>query len=195
MHRVTSDQLHPAENRALRELYATAEALARHWAALGRRMDGDAAAELRAASDSMRRLVDDLATLTPTYGLYGSPAARGLGAGLARAQSAVIDRMLERNQALRIAALEAHHAHVLLLYLTALAELRADELLADALRGWSTAVARSEESLRAAALATAADPDAAIAPAENSASGRLGHALADRLGTLGEAIDRRRAGD
>lgn len=188
-----SDGLHPAENRALRELYATAEALVWRWTVLGRRMGGDAGAELSRAGDSMRRLVDGLAALTPAYGVYGSPAARGLGAAVARVQTAVVDRMLERNQALRIAALEAAHAHVLLLYLTALAERREDEALAGPLRNWSTSAALSEEALRAAALATAADPDRAIAPAEHSTRGRLGHALADGLGTLGEAIDRRRA--
>ena len=47
--------LHPAEHRAVRELHATARALASHWSALAGRLGGDAETPLRAGAATAAR--------------------------------------------------------------------------------------------------------------------------------------------
>jgi hypothetical protein len=61
------------------------------------------------------------------------------------------------------------------------------------LRGWESRLGRIEDDVRAAAVAEGGDPDRAIVSADGSRVGRAGHAIAVKLGTLGEAIDSRAA--
>ena len=80
--------LHPAQNRALRECYAAPASSRSHWqlaeSRLGRGADGDGA---RRAGRGARRaeLLEELARPHRGYGLYGLPAAQGVGARLAGA--------------------------------------------------------------------------------------------------------------
>ena len=97
--------------------------------------------------------------------------------------------MLERNQALRLAVLDAEHVATLLEYLAALADKRGDEPLAAFHRHWRDEIAAARDAVRHAAIALADDPDDAIRPAEGSLLGRAGHGAATALGTVGEAID------
>ena len=183
--------LHPAEHRGLRELYASARSLASHWERLAGRLGGEEAAALTAGAQGAHVLLDELAALTAEHDLHGSPAAQGVGLNLALVRNAAGDLVLERNQALRLALLDVQHVVTLLGYLAALAEQRQD-LAMTAFHGrWERSMRAHEDALRAAAVAQAHDPDRAVRPADPGPAGRAGHSLANLLGTIGEAIDRR----
>ena len=186
--------LHPAENRALRELYATSHQLAEHWERLAAWLadaDSEAAGALASGAQLARKLQTELAQVTPAYGLYGSPAARGVGARLADARKLVADRFLERNQSVRLAVLDGHHVATLLGYLSELADRRGDQELAEFHRGASGRVDRATNRVRKAAIALGAEPDAAIEPVDPSPAGRAGQRAASTAGAVGEWIDRR----
>lgn len=184
--------LHPAQNRGLRELYAAARQLAAHWETLVERLAGaPEAEELRPGIEAARALLVELADLTPEYGLYGQPAAVSVGDRVAGLRNAVTDRTLERNQALRTAVLDLQHVTTLLGYLAEVARARGDEPLADACGRQERKLRRLEGRVRKAAIASGADPDAAIAPLDRSALGRAGQKLAYAAGTVGEWVDRR----
>ena len=71
--------LHPAQNRALRELYAFARQLAAHWSRLAPRLGSAPASKaLEAGAEAARELLVELADLTAHYRLYGFPAAQGV---------------------------------------------------------------------------------------------------------------------
>ena len=182
MSEVTPHGLLPAEHRALRELHATTRQLAGHWGKLARRLDDeplllDEGARPRAScSTELEERVGDL------HDLHGQPAAQAVGARLAGARG-VSDLLLERNQAFRTALLDLQHVTTLLAYLAALARTRGDERSPNGTSGWEdAAAARSRTAARAAAAAMGADPEAAIAPADESRVGRAGARSASRSG-------------
>src|SRR3954469_19545598 len=123
-------ELHPAENRGYRELYAFARQIADHWPKLAERMAGSSAERpLRDGAEAGQELLRELEQRTPDYGLYGKPAAQGVGANLARTRRDVRDRFLERNQALRLAVADVQHVVTLVGYLEQVARSRADDAL------------------------------------------------------------------
>jgi hypothetical protein len=184
------DELHPAQNRGLRELYAATRQLVNHYRALGEVIDEDALLEGAAVG---RRLLDDLRTQTGHYDLYGFPAAQNVGATAARARSGVGDRFLERNQALRFAVLDAQHVVTLLGYLAAVSETNGNDDLAEFCRRWEAAMLAAEQQLRAAAVDQGQRPDQAVAPLHDSHLGRAAHGVQNVVGTFGEWFDRRAA--
>jgi hypothetical protein len=101
----------------------------------------------------------------------------------------ISDLVLERNQAFRFALLDLQHVTTLLGYTAALARTRGDAPLAKWHAGWATRLAALEKRGRAAAAALGADPDDAIAPADEGTVGRVGAQLGALVGTVGEAID------
>jgi hypothetical protein len=184
--------LHPAQNRALRECYATTRQLAEHWRALsGRLGPGPPARALNTGADVARQLLAELEDRTAAYGLSGRPAAQGVGAGLAGVRSAVADRTLERNQAARLAVLDGQHVATLLAYLATLARANRDAALAEWCDAWERRLSVEVDAVRRAAIATGEDPESAIAPADTSALGRAGVGTATALGAFGEWFDRR----
>ena len=186
--------MHPAENRGYRELYALARQMSKHWSALAERLEGtDAAEPLRAGAELARRLIDELEQTTPEYGLPGGPGAQGVGSAAAAVRSGVRDRFLERNQAVRVAVLDAQHATTLLAYLAAIAATREDEALADFCRRWERRVRRAQTPVRSAAIGMGNDPDSAIVPVDESPAGRIAHGASYAFGALGEWSDRRAA--
>jgi len=185
-----SDQgLFPAEHRALRELYALTRQLGGHWSKLDAKLP-EPPPVLRRGVDASKELLSELAERTAAYGLHGVPAATGVGVWGSRVRGAG-DLFFERNQALRVAVLDVQHVTTLLAYLATLADGRADTALAGWLRGWESRLQRIEDEVRAAVVAEGADPERAIQPYDGSRLGRAGHALAQKLGTLGEAYDSR----
>jgi hypothetical protein len=185
-----SDQgLLPAEHRGLRELYALARALGGHWAKLEGKLE-DPPAVLARGVDASKELLAELAGRTAAYGLHGVPSATGTGVWSSRLRGAG-DLVLERNQALRTAVLDIQHVTTLLAYLAQLADGRSDTALAGWLRGWESRLRRIEDDVRAAAIAEGADPERAISSADSSRMGRAGHAIALKVGALGEAYDNR----
>jgi hypothetical protein len=184
-----SDQgLFPAEHRGLRELHAMARQLGGHWSKLGERVGGEAGVVLERGAAATRELLGELETQCAAHGLYGFPAAQGVGGGAAGLRG-VSDLLLERNQALRSAVLDMTHVTLLLGYLAELAERREGTELAAFHRRWEARLREIEESARALAVAEGRVPERAIEPAEPGSLGRAGHAVANRLGTLGEALD------
>lgn len=121
--------------------------------------------------------------------MHGFPAAQSVGGRLAGVRNTAADLVLERNQALRVALLDAEHVLILLGYLRALALQRGDEPLATFHERWETRLQAVQSDTRAAVIALAADPEDAIQPADNTAFGRAGHTVANVIGTLGEAVD------
>ena len=181
--------MYRAEHRALRELHATGRQLAGHWWRLGDRLGGAPATTLQDGAAVARAMVTELAKQTAERGLHGFPAAQTVGSRLAGLRNTAADLVLERNQALRIAVLDAEHVATLLEYLAALADKRGDEPLAAFHHHWRDEIAAARDAVRHAAIALADDPDDAIRPAEGSLLGRAGHGAATALGTVGEAID------
>jgi len=186
--------LHPAQNRALRELYAAARQLARHWSTLADRLGaGDGVAELRAGAEAAEALVSELGELTASYGVYGFPAAQGVGARVAGVRNVLADRALERNQALRMAVLDVQHVVTLCAYLAELGRVSDDETMVEFCGRWERKLKRLEGRVRKVAVAEGTDPDAAIVPLDDGPVGRAGHRVAQAAGTLGEWFDRRAA--
>jgi hypothetical protein len=182
---VSDAGLYPAEHRALRELSAFARQLVGHWERLSSRLDEPL---LRDGAASVRELIGELSDRCATHGIELYPASQGVG-GSAAGVRGVTDLMLERNQALRSAVHDIQHVTMLLGYLGELADRRGDATLASWHRGWESRLRTVEEDARGLAVAEGREPDRAIEPAGPGKAGRAGHAVANGLGTLGEAID------
>ena len=187
--------LHPAENRGYRELYAFSRQLVSHWSQLRERFAGSAAAEpLERGAAAARELISELEPLTAARGLYGHPAAQGVGVSLARERGSVRDRFLERAQAYRLAIEELQHLTTLVAYLGTVAATRGDEELVEFCSRWERKLKRLESPARKAAAALGEDPDAAIEALDQGGLGRAAHSLGVAFGTVGEWVDRRAAG-
>src|SRR3954452_5162940 len=187
-------ELHPAENRGYRELYAFARNIAVHWPKLAERVAGSSAeAPLHDGAAAAEQLLRDLEGRTPEYGLYGKPAAQSVGANLARARRDVRDRFLERNQALRLAVSDVQHIVTLLGYFEQVARSRGDEDLRTFCSEQRARLMPVERSARAAAIELGSSPDEAIEPVDDSAAGKVAHGAAYAFGTVGEWFDRRAA--
>jgi hypothetical protein len=190
MHAVAK-ALHPAENRAYRELYAGARQLADHWSTLAERFAGSGAATpLETGAESARGLLAELGPLTAAHGLHGYPAAEGVGLSFARGRVALRDRFLERNQALRLAVLDLQHLTTLLGYLAALAKTRGDEDAAGFCGRWERKLRRVESAARKAAIESGAAPNEAVEPLDASPVGRAAHGVGYAMGTVGEWVDK-----
>lgn len=188
------DELHPSENRGLRELYLFARHVVHHWTALaGRIPDSPLADLLTRGSESVRGLLHELGPATAEYGLYGQPAAQGSGINLARQRSALRDRFLEVNQAARLAVEDLQHVVTLLGYLHALTRGLEHTDLADLMGRWERKLRRLENEVRRAVVQLGVDPDAAIEPLDSSPLGRVAHGAGFALGTVGEWVDRKAA--
>jgi hypothetical protein len=177
--------LFAAEHRALRELHAVTRQLVGHWTRLGRRLGDDVLVRGAAAAGE---LLEELAVRCRDAGIEVFPAAQGVGANAAGLRG-MSDALLERNQALRGAVLDMAHVTILLAYLATLADQRGDAKLAAWHRGWEARLRPIEDEARTVATAQGEDPERAIEPAAPGALGRAGHAVANGLATLGEALD------
>jgi hypothetical protein len=185
----SADGLYPAEHRALRELFATSRQLSGHWTTLAKRLGCDATRPLLDGAAAAKELARGLEPMSERRGVRLRPAALGAGRWLAGVRNGSADVLLERNQALRLAVLDAEHVALLLGYLGALADRRGDEELAAFHRGWEGRLRDAAEAARDVALSCARDPDGAIEPAVPTAVGHAGHRVAAAAGALGEAID------
>lgn len=186
-------ELHPAENRGYRELYAFSRGLIAHWTALSDALGPPACKPLDAGVHAARGLLSELEPVTAAHGLHGRPAAQGAGAQVGR-QRIVRNRFLERGQALRFAPQDIVHLCVLLAYLAQVAESRGDSELAEFCVRWERKLRRHESAVRKAATLIGADPDGAVEPLHGSVVGRAAHGLGLAAGTAGEWFDRRAAG-
>jgi len=183
--------LHPAENRGYRELYLTGRQAVKRLERLATAFDGTATRDLlQRAAESISRLLDELGPLTARLKLHGGVTAQGGGANLGTVRGAVLDRFLERNQALRFAVDDLEHVTTLLAYLAAVSEARGDPKLPEFCRSWERRLRRQVGATRKAAIEWGSDPDAAIQPLDVSPAGRAAHRVAWAAGTVGEWTDR-----
>lgn len=186
--------LHPAENRGYRELYLSGRQAVKRLGRLAVAFDGTPTRDLLdKAAESISRLLAELGPLTARHDLHGGAVAQTSGANLGVARGAVIDRFLERNQALRLAVEDVEHVTTLLGYLAAVSEARGDATLADFCRSWERRLRRQVSAVRKAAIELGADPDAAVMPLDPSPAGRAAHKVAWAVGTVGEWTDRQMA--
>jgi hypothetical protein len=183
--------LHPAENRGYRELYVAGRYAAKRLGRMAISLDGTEAREpLDKAAESLGKLLDELGPLTARHDLYGDVAAQGGGANLGVLRGAVIDRFLERNQALRLAVDDLEHVVTLLAYLANVSEVRGDTQLPEFCRSWERRLRRQESAVRKAAIALGTTPDIAVEPVDPSPAGRAAHRVSWAFGTVGEWTDR-----
>ena len=186
--------LHPAENRGYRELYLAGGQATKRLSRVAAAFEaGDARQELDGAVEAIGRLLDELGPLTAEHDLHGDLAAQGGGATLGAVRGAVLDRFLERNQALRLAIDDLEHLATLLGYLASVSEARRDPKLPEFCRSWERRLRRRLGAIRRAAFELGSDPDAAVRPLDPSAAGRAAHGLAWAVGSVGEWTDRRLA--
>jgi hypothetical protein len=186
--------LHPAENRGYRELYLSGRQATKRLGRLAAAFDGTPTRELLdKAADSISKLLAELGPLTARHDLHGGITAQGGGKNLGVARGAVVDRFLERNQALRLAVEDVEHVTTLLGYLAAVSEARDDPALPDFCRSWERRLRRQVSAVRRAAIELGQDPDAAVEPLDASPAGRAAHRVAWAAGTVGEWTDRQLA--
>jgi len=183
--------VHSAEHRALRELYAFTRQLGRHWESLGDRLGGNDGELLTAGAKAAQ---DRLAELEPVTGARGLPTATmaQIASRFASARPGIPDRALERNQALRFAALDAQHVATTLAYIANLAAADGDEELRAFCARWERKLRTHERAVRLAAIALGERPDEAIEPADASLVGRAGAKVNSGIGAFGEWFDGRR---
>jgi hypothetical protein len=185
--------LHPAQNRGLRELYATARNLADHWEWLAPRFDDPESRQaLMNGAKRAQVLMEELPTVTEDHNLYVGLAARQAGASISTLRTAAGDRFLERNQALRAALLDVQHVVTLLGYLAQVAETNGTADIVAFCKRWERELAAVERAGRRAAARLGRDPDGAIAALDESPAGRAAHGAATWAGTVGEWFDRLR---
>jgi hypothetical protein len=184
-------QLHPAEHRAYRELYAGSRQLVRRWRRLAPALHGTVAENaLQRGAEQTARLLAELEPRTAAYGLYGKPAAQGLGAGIAELRTGIADRAGDTGMVVRFAVLDLQHLTTLLRQLAVLAGTREDVDLAGFCDDWATALESELGAVREAAVDLGMDPDRAAAPIDDSALSRTAHGAGWLFGYFGEAFDR-----
>jgi hypothetical protein len=182
--------MHSAAHRALRELIAAGHLVEHRWSRLADRLP-DAAAPLREGAREAEAMTDALSALGATREIAVGGAAAGLGAGVGQAMARAGEPFLERNQALRTAVLDLHHATILLHYLERVARAEQDGELAAACAEWAHRLVAIEGRVRDAAIAEGDDPERAVEPVDDSAVGRVAHTVAQGIGAAGEWVDAR----
>lgn len=94
---------------------------------------------------------------------------------------------------LRLTVAEVQHVRTLVLYLGAVAENLGTAPRTRFCRHWASELEPIERAVRDAAVALAADPDAAVEPLDGSPLGRAAHGVAYSVGAAGEWIDEQAA--
>lgn len=184
-------QLHPAEHRGYRELYAACRHLLERWKRLAEAVDDtDVAKVLIGASAYVEELLAELEERTARYGLYGSPSAQGLGARIGDARSLVLDKSLDTGPAMRLAVYDIEHIATLLSQLAVMAKVRADADLREFDKSWAKRLRPQVKAVRAAAIELGEDPDRAAEPLDDSTVGQVVHRAGWAMGAVGEWFDR-----
>ena len=111
--------LHPAENRGYRELMLTAEEARTRLFRIAGHLGLEARAACDKASETIGEMLLELKPALAEHDLHGELAARGTGARIGTVRAEILDRFLERNQALRFAVDDVEHITTLLAYMGA----------------------------------------------------------------------------
>lgn len=186
----SGSQLHPAEHRAYRELYASGRHLAHRWSRLAPALEGKPIAEALAEGARVaERLLEELGPRTEEYGLRGWPMAQGVGARLADLRSAFTDRGGDTGMVVRFAVVDAEHLTTLLRQLAELARARRDRGLAGFCEEWAGRFESVLDRVREGAVELGTDPDRVAAPIDDSIVNRAAHGVGWTFGAVGEGID------
>jgi hypothetical protein len=183
--------LHPAEHRAYRELYAACRQLIRRWRRVAPALEGTAIGDrLEEGAAETSVLLTELEPRTATYGLYGAPLAQGMGARIADLRTAVTDRGGDTGLVVRSAVLDIEHVTTLLRQLARLARARDDLNMAAFCEDWAGRLESNLDAVREAAVVLGSDPDRTSAPLDASLVSRTAHGIGWVFGSIGEAVDR-----
>jgi hypothetical protein len=182
--------LHPAENRGYRELMLTAEEARTRLRRIGGHLDLDSRAATDKASETIGDMLDAFKPALAEHDLHGELAARGTGARIGTVRAEILDRFLERNQALRFAIDDVEHVATLLGYLAAVSTARKKKNLPELCANWERKLRRQVSALRKAAIELGSSPDDAIEPLDPRPIGKAAHGAAVATGTVGEAVDK-----
>ena len=184
-------ELHPAEHRAYRELYAACRQLITRWQRIASALEGTAIGErLKDGAAETSVLLTELGPRTATYGLYGSPMAQGMGARIADLRTVIADRGGDTGLVVRSAVLDMEHVTTLLRHLAELARARGDRSMAGFCEEWAGRLESNLDAVRDAAVELGADPDRTSAPLDESVVNRAAHGVGWVFGSVGEAVDR-----
>ena len=182
--------LHPAENRGYRELFLTGQEAQTRLSRLAEHLSDDARVAVEKADAALSEMLAEIEPALARYDLHAELAARGGGARIGLVRAAILDRFLERNQALRFAVDDLEHVTTLLAYLASISATRRAKKLTELCQAWERKMRRHVSAVRKAAVGLASDPDAAIEPLDPSPVGKVAHATVVAAGAAGEAIDR-----
>ena len=184
-------ELHPAEHRAYRELYAACQQLITRWRRIASALEGTAIGErLKDGAAEISVLLTELGPRTATYGLYGSPMAQGMGARIADLRTVIADRGGDTGLVVRSAVLDMEHVTTLLRHLAELARARGDRSMAGFCEEWAGRLESNLDAVREAAVELGADPDRTSAPLDESVVNRAAHGVGWVFGSVGEVVDR-----
>ena len=184
-------ELHPAEHRAYRELYAACRQLITRWRRIASALEGTAIGErLEDGAAETSVLVTELGPRTAAYGLYGSPMAQGMGARIADLRTVIADRSGDTGLVVRSAVLDMEQVTTLLRHLAELARARGDQSMAGFCEEWAGRLESNLDAVREAAVELGADPDRTSAPLDESVVNRAAHGVGWVFGSVGEAVDR-----
>ena len=154
-------QLHPAEHRAYRELYATSRQLTRRWGRLAGRSRGPPIADaLEGGADEAAKLLDDAWPAHRRIRPARRPRRRRASApGSRDVRTAVVDRGADTGMVVRFAVLDVEHLTTLLRQLAELARARQDRDLAGFCEEWAGRFESELHAVREAAVELGTDPD------------------------------------
>jgi hypothetical protein len=181
--------VHPAQHRALRELWAVSGAVERHARTVATQLDDRHAHLATTAGGVVARLDVLRGELRPALrerDLHADLAAEAAGRLLVTPRPA-----LEVGQAVRLALTGTQHVLALLELTSALAAEQDDDRLRGLLSRQAGLLGTSERELRRALTGLARTPDVLVQRLDRSPVGAAGHAAAVTAGAVGEWVDRR----
>lgn len=182
--------LHPAENRGYRELMLTAEEARTRLFRIAGHLEHETRAVCDKCSETIGEMLIELKPALAEHDLHGELAARGTGSRIGTVRAEILDRFLERNQALRFAVDDVEHVTTLLSYMGAVSASRGKKNLPELCGTWERKLRRQVSLLRKAAIELGSQPDDAIEPLDPGALGKAAHGTAVATGTVGEAVDK-----
>ena len=182
--------LHPAENRGYRELMLTAEEARTRLRRIAGHLDLETREVCDKGSEALGEMIVAFTPALAEHDLHSELAARGTGSRIGTVRAEILDRFLERNQALRFAVDDVEHVTTLLAYMASVSASRGKKNLPELCGAWERKLRRQVSAIRKAAIELGSDPDEAIEPLDPGALGKAAHGTAVATGTVGEAVDK-----
>jgi hypothetical protein len=182
--------LHPAENRGYRELMLTAEEARTRLRRIAGHLDIETRGVCDKGSEALGEMIVEFTPALAEHDLHSELAARGTGSRIGTVRAEILDRFLERNQALRFAVDDVEHVTTLLAYMGSVSASRGKKNLPELCGTWERKLRRQVTALRKAAVELGSHPDEAIEPLDPGAIGKAAHGSAVAVGTVGEAVDK-----